>query len=151
MAISEYLREFHNVNNLLYHFVCPAKYRREIFTKPVEEALSQICAGISRRYDWIQILEVGLDKDHAHFLVESTPTHSPSEIIRTIKSITARRIFAEHPEVKKKLWGGELWTDGYFVSTVGKNVNEEVIRRYVKNQGKEDCDGPKQISFFDDV
>jgi REP element-mobilizing transposase RayT len=63
--------------------------------------------------------------------------YSPKKIIQTIKSITAREIFQKHPEVKKKLWGGEFWTDGYFVSTVGQHGNEETIASYVKNQGSE--------------
>ena len=138
MEESRYLRLSHNVSNLVYHFVCPAKYRRVIFDKSVDESLRQICEGIELRYEWIEFLEIGTDRNHVHFLIQSTPDRSPSEIIRTVKSITARRIFAEHPEVKKKLWGGELWSDGYFVSTVGKYTNEDVIRQYVKNQGTQD-------------
>ena len=53
-----------------------------------------------------------------------------------VKSITAREIFSKVPSVKKQLWGGEFWTDGYFVSTVGEHANEDVIRQYIKNQGK---------------
>ena len=130
----------HNVSNLVYHFVCPAKYRRSVFTQEVDRSLKEICLGIELRYDYIRFLEIGTDEDHVHFLIQSTPDHSPSEIIRKVKSITARQIFLEHPEVKKWLWGGEFWTDGYFVSTVGKNTNEDVIREYVKNQGKQDSD-----------
>ena len=138
MEESRYLRLSHNVSNLVYHFVCPAKYRRVIFDKSVDESLRQICEGIELRYEWIEYLKIGTDRNHVHFLIQSTQDRSPSEIIRTVKSITARRIFAEHPEVKKKLWGGELWSDGYFVSTVGKYTNEDVIRQYVKNQGTQD-------------
>ena len=147
MGESIYFHRAHNVSNLLYHFVCPAKYRRSIFTKQVEEALVQICAGIAERYDWIRFIEIGLDKNHAHFLIQSTPKYSPSEIIKTVKSITARRIFAQHPEVQEKLWGGELWTDGYFVATVGRNTNEETIAKYVREQGKEDYGKYKQLMF----
>ena len=135
MSNSEYLRLSHNVSNLVYHFVCPAKYRRVVFDETVDEKLKQICLGIELRYDWIHFLEIGVDKDHVHFLIQSTPNYS-TKIIKTVKSITARQIFAECPEVKKKLWGGEFWTDGYFVGTVGKNQNEEVIQEYVKNQGE---------------
>ena len=148
MTQSEYLYESHNVSNLLYHFVCPAKYRRVVFTEAVDETLVQICEGIQIRYDWIKFIEIGADRNHVHFLIQSTPAHSPGEIIRTVKSITARRIFAEHPEVKKQLWGGALWTDGYFVATVGRNANEEIIAKYVREQGKEDCGEYKQLSFF---
>ena len=137
---SSYVALSHNVSNLVYHFVCPAKYRREVFSEAVDKSLKEICLGIELRYDYIRFLEIGADKDHVHFLIQSTPTHSPSEIIQKVKSITARQIFLEHPEVKKWLWGGQFWTDGYFVATVGKNTNEEVIRNYVKNQGKQDSD-----------
>ena len=142
---SSYIHGTHNVNNLVYHFVCPAKYRRVIFTEEVDKSLREICQGIELRFEWIKFLEIGTDNNHVHFLVQSMPNKSPSEIIRTIKSITARRIFAEHPEVKKQLWGGELWTDGYFVSTVGRNGNEKVIAEYVKNQGKQDDGEYKQL------
>ena len=148
MPDSKYYHASHNVSNLLYHFVCPAKYRRMVFAEKVEKTLVQICAGIEIRYDWIRFLEIGADKNHVHFLIQSTPTHSPSEIIRVIKSVTARRIFAEHPEVKKELWGGEFWSDGYFVSTVGRNANENIIANYVREQGKEECGEYKQLSLF---
>ena len=82
-------------------------------------------------------LEIKTDNDHVHFLVQSVPTYSVTKIVRTIKSITAREIFILHPEVKKQLWGGEFWTDGYYVSTVGQHGNEETIRRYVEEQGIE--------------
>ena len=122
----------HNVSNLVYHFVCPAKYRRVVIDESVDECIRQTCMGIELRYEWISFLEIGTDKDHVHFLIQSVPSKSPQEIIRVVKSITAKRVFAEHPEVKKKLWGGEFWSDGYFVTSVGKNTNEAVIQKYVK-------------------
>ena len=137
MSESEYLHSSHNVSNLVYHFVTPVKYRRLAITEEVEGSLKQICVGIELRYEWIRFLEVGADSDHVHDLIQSTPDHSPSEIIKVVKSVTARRIFAEHPEVKKVLWGGSFWSGGYFVSSVGKHSSENVIRDYVKNQGVE--------------
>ena len=148
MGDSKYYHASHNVSNLLYHFVCPAKYRRMVFAEKVEKALVQICAGIELRYEWIRFLEIGADKNHVHFLIQSTPTHSASEIMKVVKSITARRIFAEHPEVKRQLWGGQFWSDGYFVMTVGKNTNEEVIAEYVREQGKQDYEDYRQLSIF---
>lgn len=138
MNESEYIHLSHNVSNLVYHFVCPTKYRRVVIDEHVDEVLKQICEGIELRYDYIKFLEIGADKDHVHFLIQSLPNYAPSKIITTIKSITARRVFAECPEVKKKLWGGQFWSDGYFVSTVGKHNNENVIQEYVRNQGKQD-------------
>ncbi len=61
--------------------------------------------------------------------------YSPTKIARVVKSITAREIFQRAPEVKKKLWGGEFWSDGYFISSVGKHNSEGAVARYVKNQG----------------
>lgn len=140
MEESKYLYLSHNVSNLVYHIVCPAKYRRMVFEEDIDEKLRQICLEIQKRYEYIIFLEIGTDKDHVHFLVQSTPNYSPSQIVRVIKSITARQIFVECPQIKKKLWGGQFWTDGYFVSSVGKNQNETVIKEYVKNQGKQDCE-----------
>ena len=91
---SIYIHNSHNVSNLVYHFVCPTKYRRIVITETVDESLKQICEGIELRYDWITFLEIGADKDHVHFLVQSTPDYSPTKIITIIKSITAKRIFA---------------------------------------------------------
>ena len=72
-----------------------------------------------------------------HFLVQSVPTLSLTKIVTIIKSITARKIFKRYPEIKKELWGGSLWTSGFYANTVGQYANEEIIRKYVKNQGKE--------------
>ena len=140
MGNSQFIHLSHNVSNLVYHIVCPAKYRRVVFDDSVEEHLKQICLGIELRYDYIHFLEIGADKDHVHFLVQSTPEYAPSKLVKIIKSITARQIFAGCPQVKKQLWGGQFWSDGYFIASVGKNQNEKVIREYVKEQGKQDTE-----------
>ena len=133
--MSEYIHKSHNVSVLLYHFVCPAKYRKKIFTEKLDKALRDVCEEISERYE-INFLEIGSDTDHVHFLIQSVPTYAPTKIIMIMKSITAREIFKRCPEVKTQLWGGNLWTSGYFVGTVGKHGNEQQIENYVKNQGK---------------
>ena len=132
--MSEYIHKSHNVSILLYHLVFPAKYRRVVFDEEVDEVLKATCLGIEARYQ-IKFLEIGTDKDHVHFLVQSEPRYSVTKIVRLIKSMTAREIFRSCPQVKKQLWGGEFWSDGYFASTVGKHGDETIIRRYVKNQG----------------
>ena len=119
----------------MYHFVCVAKYRRLVITDEVDKALQQICIDISKRFE-IRFLEIGTESDHVHFLIQSVPSYSPTKIVTVVKSITAREIFSRVPTVKEQLWGGEFWTDGYFVSTVGAHANEDVIRHYIKNQGK---------------
>ena len=134
--MSTYIRQSNNVSLIIYHFVCPAKYRRIVFDEQVDGELTRICQEIEKRYD-VRFLEIGTDKDHVHFLIQSVPKLSPTQIIRMVKSITAKEIFLKCPQVKKKLWGGEFWTDGYYVSTVGQHGNEETIQKYVQNQGKE--------------
>jgi len=98
----KHILKSHNKSLLLYHFVCPAKYRRKVFTESVEKTLRKTCQGIEARYE-IVFLEIGADEDHVHFLVQSVPMFSPKKIINTIKSITAIEIFKRHPEVKLKL------------------------------------------------
>jgi len=107
-----------------------------VIDQRVDEALKEICLDIEKRYQ-VKFLEIGTDKDHVHFLVQSVPTYSITKIVTMIKSLTAREIFKRCPQVKKSLWGGEFWTDGYFASTVGKHGNEDTIGKYVKSQGAE--------------
>ena len=121
----------------MYHIVCPTKYRKAVFDKSVDEEIKVICLEISKRYE-INFLETGVDKDHVHFLIQPVPMYGPKKIVQLIKNITAKEIFLRKPEVKKVLWGGEFWSDGYFISTVGKHGNEEKIGNYIKNQGKKD-------------
>jgi len=83
----------------------------------------------------IQFLEIGTDKDHVHVLAQAVPRYSVTKVVTIIKSLTAKEIFRRAPQVKRQLWGGELWTDEYYASTVGKHGNENMIGNYVKQQG----------------
>ena len=132
--MSRYIHKSHNVTVLLYHLVFPAKYRRAVIDAAVDQTLREVCLEIEARYQ-LKFLEIGTDKNHVHFLVQSVPTYSVSKLVTIIKSLTAREIFRRCPEVKERLWGGEFWTDGYFASTVGRHGNEKVIAAYVKRQG----------------
>ncbi len=133
--MSEYIHKSHNVTVLMYHLVFPAKYRRTVIDAEVDGVLKETCIEIEKRYQ-VKFLEIGTDRDHVHFLVQSVPMHSVTKLVRVIKSITAREVFRRCPKVKKQLWGGEFWTDGYFASTVGKHGDEQMIGQYVKKQGK---------------
>ena len=88
------------VSILLYHFVCPAKYRRVVFSEEIDQTIKEVCLEISKRYE-IHFIEIGTDEDHVHFLVQSVPKYSPTKIITIIKSITAKEVLKHHPEVKK--------------------------------------------------
>lgn len=133
--MGKYVHKSHNVSILMYHIVCPAKYRKVIFSEEADKILKEICLEIEKRYE-IYFLEIGTDKEHVHFFVQSVPTYSPKKIVQTIKSITAKEMFERMPEIKEKLWGGEFWSKGYFVSTVGKYGSETNVANYIKKQGK---------------
>jgi REP element-mobilizing transposase RayT len=113
------------------------KYSREVLSPKVIRILLQTCKKIEERYE-ITFLEIGADGDHIHFLVQSVPMYSVTKIVRTIKSLTAKGIFKHAPGVKRALWGGEFWSNTYYVNTVSRLGSEQVISTYVRNQGKTD-------------
>ena len=135
--MSTFIRKSHNVSVLLYHMVCGSKYRRAFFNADVDTALREVCLEIALRHE-IAFLEIGTDRDHVHFLMQSVPTYSLTKIVRVVKSITAREIFRRVPSVRQQLWGGAFWSSGYFIDTVGRHGSEETIRRYVQQEGCED-------------
>lgn len=148
--MSVHISKSHNVSLLLYHVVCPAKYRRKIFTDEVTRSLLLVCFELGEKYE-IDFLEIGTDNDHVHFLIQGIPRMSPSEIVRVLKSITGRELFRLHPEIKTMLWGGHIWSSGYYVNTVGQYGTEDVIRKYVESQGKENeykKEYSKQLRLF---
>ena len=132
--MSIYIHKSHNVTVLLYHLVLPTKYRRLVIDDTIDKLIRDICIEIAKRYE-LHFVEIGADKDHVHFLVQSVPVLAVTRIVMIIKSITARQVFDTMPELKKELWGSSLWTSGYYAATVGKHGNETVIGNYVKEQG----------------
>lgn len=133
----EHIRKTHNVSLIIYHLVCPAKYRREIFTQGVSTTLKKTCLELGTRYE-IQFIEIGTDDNHVHFLIQTIPNRSISDTVKIIKSITAKHIYKLHPEVKKFLWGGNIWTSGYYINTVGQYGDMKMIQNYVQKQGIKD-------------
>ena len=129
----ELQRNAHHVYRLMYHFVWIPKYRHKVFSEPYRETLKGIIEKIGHDYD-IDIVELEIPVDHIHMVVRGVPKMSPSDVMQVIKSISAREFFRRYPEIKRKyFWGGKLWTQSYFVETIG-SANEEVIRAYVQNQ-----------------
>ena len=136
MEEDELCKSAHKVSKIKYHFVFCIKYRKDLF---LEEKyinnLKNICEGIQERYS-IKFETIGFDEDHVHFLLQTLPRFSPSRIFQIVKSISAIKLFENFPEIKKELWGGEFWSDGGFVGTVGEGINAEIIREYIKKQGR---------------
>ncbi|MDR2760369.1 MAG: IS200/IS605 family transposase [Rickettsiales bacterium] len=131
----EHAYKKHNKNLLLYHFVFVIKYRRNIITEEVEDSMRDICVNISNGYE-LRFIEIGFDNDHMRLLIQNVPNYNVTSITKILKSIMAREIFKLHPKIRKILYGGSFWTDGYYVNTVGQYSSGEVIIKYIQNQGK---------------
>ena len=128
----------HCAYDIHYHLVVVMKYRRKILiTKEYIDYLCYLVDEIASRYEF-DIEELGSDGDHIHILVSAPPRYSPSNILQIIKSITGRMMFKKFPEIKKQLWGGDLWSDGGFVGTIGQTLEIESMKRYIQRQGQKD-------------
>ena len=137
----------HKVFRLKYHFVFCVKYRKDLFlAERYMETFKVVCKGMEERYS-MEFETIGFDEDHVHFMLKSLPKYSPSQLFRVVKSVTAIQLFKLHPDLKEKLWGGEFWSDGGYVGTVGEGVNAEIIREYIRKQGRKG----EQLKLFDFV
>jgi putative transposase len=111
--------------------------------------LKEVCAEIGKRYSF-EFDTIGTDGDHVHIFVGSAPKYSPSKVMQIIKSIAAKQIFKAFPEIRKELWGGEFWSDGGYIGTVGEGITAEIIRNYIEQQGTpEEREGYKQMNLLD--
>ena len=129
-------RWYHNISECYYHIQLTVKYRKSLLSRKVEQAIIEALRGIKERYA-IEIREIGFDQNHVHILCRFLPKYSGGQVIRVIKSISAKRVFKEAPEIKEELWGGEFWTDGYYIATISGKGNKEVIEKYIRNQGRD--------------
>ncbi len=119
----------------MYHFVWIPKYRHKVFADPCRGTLKAIIRKIAYDYD-NELVEFEVPEDHIHMVVRTEPKTAQADVMQIIKSISAREFFRFYPEIKHKyFWGGKLWTQSYFVETIG-NANEEVIRQYAQDQLK---------------
>jgi len=128
---------YHCAYDTHYHIVFPVKYRKALLDDRVTEVIKEISQGLAERYE-LDIEQIGCDLNHIHLLVSFHPKYSVGQFVRLYKSITAKQIFGKFPDLKKDLWGGEFWTDGYYVATVGERGNWHIVEKYIKNQGKHD-------------
>ena len=139
-------RTKHAVYDLKYHLVWIPKYRKHVLDKGVSNYLKTIFNKIAKEYDFkIDTMEVM--EDHVHIFAEAPPRYSPAQVVQVMKSISAREVFREFPELREQLWGGELWNDGYFVRSVGDKVTADIIRKYIEYQTHED--DSNQLNMFD--
>ena len=128
-------RTYHNIYDTHYHIVFPVKYRKSLLQNDIPLYIAKIAEEIAERYD-IEFEKIGCDQDHIHILTNFPPKYSGSDIVRMFKSITARELFKQFPLLRKQLWGGEFWSDGFYFATVSERGDWKSVERYVANQGK---------------
>ncbi len=124
-------RAAHAVYDTAYHLVWSPKYRKDILQGALQKRVDEMFREIAETYD-ITIEEMEVSTDHVHIFCSFPPRYSIAQVVTRFKSLSARAVFREYPQVKRQLWGGEFWEDGYFARTVGDKVTAEVIRKYIK-------------------
>ena len=140
-------RTYHNIYDTHYHIVFPVKYRKALLQNDIPLAICKIAEGIAIRYD-IEFEKIGCDQDHIHILANFPPKYSGSEIVGMFKSLTGRELFKQFPLLKKDLWGGEFWSDGFYFATVSERGNWKAVEQYVANQGKTMDGTPYQLRLL---
>lgn len=146
--MSKTLRTPHTRYNIRYHLVWIVKYRKDLIHGQLQQYLGEVIRGIAARYGY-EIDTLGTDGNHLHLFIGAPPRHSPASIVKTIKSVSAIKVFETFPDLRiKELWGGEFWGDGYYVRTVGDEVTETVVREYINHQGKKQHKPFTQLRLF---
>ena len=136
-------RSSHAVYDLKYHLVWIPKYRRELLVGEIASFVGEVFREVGEEYGFeIDTMEVM--RDHVHLFLEAPPRYSPARMVQIMKSISAREVFRRFPKLGERLWSRELWSDGYFVRSVGDEVTAEVVRRYIKYQHEES----KQLNLW---
>ena len=138
-------RWYHNVSECNYHIQLTIKYRYTVLDKQVTETILETLKGFKERFA-IDIHQIGFDQNHIHILCQFLPKYSAGEVIRWIKTKTAQACL-KLPEVKAQLWGGEFWTDGYYVGTVSNRGSRKTIEEYIRKQGRKPED--IQLTMFE--
>jgi len=139
-------RTKHAVYDVKYHFVWIPKYRKKMLNEEVGEYVEKVFSKIAEEYGW-EIEEMAIQEEHVHVFMQVPPRYAPSKVVQVMKSISAREVFKRYPEIRKEMWAGEFWSDGYFVRSVGDKVTAEIIKKYIRYQ-QEDS-GAKQLPLWD--
>ena len=142
----ELRRSAHSVYELKYHLVWVPKYRARILGGEVTQYLKEVFEQIAEEYEF-HIITMEIMNDHVHMLIEAPPSYAPSHLVQVIKSISARELFKKFPKMKKLMWSGKIWNEGYFVRSIGDKVTADVIKKYIKYQKQESA--PNQMKMFE--
>ena len=117
---------------LQFHYVACIKYRYKILNDKISKRLKEINKSVANSFG-IDIIEQETDKDNIHILFSSKPQIEISKFVNSLKSVSARLLFREFPEIKKQLWKGHLWSPSYFLATTGQ-VTLDILKKYVESQ-----------------
>src|SRR3989344_3355951 len=138
----------HKVYVIKYYLMFVVKYRKDLFLNEEYVAFMKgTLEELEKRY-FLVTETIGFDQDHVHLLMQAAPRYSLSKVVQIVKSITAKQLFKRFPEIKEELWGGEFWSDGGYIGTVGEGANADIIRRYIKKQGRKG-DQLRLINFIE--
>jgi putative transposase len=139
-------RASHCVYDTRYHLVWAPKYRKWVLQGAIRQRVRELFCEIAGHHGF-EIEELEVDKDHVHLFLSFPPKYSIGEVVGLLKAVSAKEIREEFPEVRKQLWGGEFWEDGYFVRTVGDKVTADVIKKYIRfHEAKKR--GAEQLDLF---
>lgn len=135
----------HAVYDTRYHLVWAPKYRKLVLKSEVKEFVKELFEEILGARD-CEVMEMEIAEDHVHIFTSIPPKYSIGNIVRVLKSVSAKEVFRRYPEAKRELWGGEFWEDGYFVRTVGDKITSDTIKNYIKYHRHAEKT-PKQLKF----
>jgi putative transposase len=113
-----------------YHVIWCPKYQRDVLTGTVAEETGAMLDAICMERGW-PVISKEIQPDHIHLFVSIPPAIAVADAVKVLKGVTARRLFQTFPALKKRLWGGSLWSPSYYVGTAG-NVSAETIRCYIE-------------------
>jgi len=142
-------RSSHSVFDCRYHLIWTVKYRKRALLHEQERIeCKKLLRRAAKEYG-MEIEAVEVDVDHVHMYIQIPPQKSVGRGVGILKSLSARAMFKRFPYLKRKLWAGELWSDGYFARTVGEGVTGEMVKRYIESH-EEQALGPAQAELFTD-
>ena len=133
----EYTRVGHSAYYMKYHVVWVCKYRRKILKPGVTQYLRTLLPALLERYEGAELEQLGFDRDHLHMLISIPPRYAVADVMKSLKSQSAKQLLAVFPWVRATRYGKRaVWSPGYCVSTAGNSV--AAIHKYVEQQGLRD-------------
>ena len=141
--MEHYRQSSHTVYDIKYHLVWISKYRKPVLRGEIAERVRDLIREICKAKD-IEILKGHVSRDHVHVFLSVAPHLSVSQVVQWFKGKTSRKLMMEYKSLSRAFWGRHIWARGYFVASSG-NVTDEVIMKYIEEQGKEPPDGDFSI------